>query len=104
MASKSLFDRPRPPRVVTVLGNKLKVKVVPYLEDDCEELLGAFNSELKTIYLVKNCNWKAILLHEILHAILHYSASGEGLSMSKEESIVLSLEHGLVPILNFESV
>lgn len=101
MASKSLFDRCRPPRVVTVLGHKLKVKVVPYLEDDCEELLGAFNSELKTIYLVKSCNWRAVLLHEIMHAILHYSATGEGLSLSKEESIVLSLEHGLSPILAF---
>lgn len=100
MASKSLFDRARPPRVVVVMGNKLKVKVVSYLEDDCEELLGAFNSELKTIYLVKNCEWKSVLLHEIIHAILYYSATAEGLSMSKEESIVLSLEHGLVPILN----
>lgn len=99
MANKSLFDRERPPRVVTVFGHKLSVKLVPYLEDDCEELLGAFNSELKTIYLVKSCNWRAVLLHEIMHAILHYSATAEGLSMSKEESIVLSLEHGLIPIL-----
>lgn len=102
MASKSLFDRPRPPRVVTVLGNKLKVKVVPYLEDDCEALSGAFNSETKTIYLTKDSNWRAVLLHEILHAILHYSGTGEGLSMSKEESIVLSLEFGLTTILALE--
>lgn len=102
MVSKSLFNRDRPPRVVSVLGNKLKIKIVKYLEDDCEELLGAFNSELKTIYLVKSCNWRAVLLHEIIHAILHYSATAEGLSISKEESIVLSLEHGLVPILKFD--
>lgn len=102
MANKSLFDRDRPPRVVNVLGNKLKIRVVKYLEDDCEPLHGAFNSETKTIFLTKDCNWRAVLLHEIIHAILHYSGTGEGLSMSKEESIVLSLEYGLISILNFD--
>ena len=97
MAKPSVFDRKRPPRVVTVLGQKLKVRVVPYLEDSDTELLGAFNSETKTIFLLKGQEWKPILLHEICHAILYFSGSSEGLTATKEESIVLALEHGLSP-------
>ena len=99
MAKRSVFDRPRPPRVVTVLGQKLKVRVMPYLDDDGAELLGAFNSETKTIFILKGQDWRPILLHEIVHAILFFSGASEGLSQSKEESIVLALEHGLTPFI-----
>ena len=95
MAKPSAFNRKRPPRVVTVLGQKLKVKVMPYLDDDGAELLGAFNSETKTIFILKGQDWKPILLHEICHAILYFSGSGEGLTATREEAIVLSLETGL---------
>jgi hypothetical protein len=95
MANKSPFNRPRPPRVVHVCGHKIKVKVVPYLEDSGAELVGAFNGETKTIYLMKGCEWKSVLLHEITHAILFFTGASEGLTITKEESIVLSLEHGL---------
>ena len=44
-------------------------------------------------------NWKQTLLHESIHACLYFSGAGEGLTMSKEESIVLALEHGLWPLL-----
>lgn len=97
MAKPSVFNRARPPRVVTVLGQKLKVRVVPYLEDNEIELLGAFNSETKEIFILKGQDWKPILLHEICHAILFYSGASEGLTYTKEESIVLALEHGLSP-------
>lgn len=100
MAKPFLFDRANPPRSVSVLGHRLKIKTVNYLEDESVELLGAFNAENKTIFLVRGPNWRSVLLHEIIHAILHFSGTGDGLSMSKEESIVLALEHGLVPILN----
>jgi hypothetical protein len=99
VAKLSVFDRPRPPRSVTVLGHKLKVKVVPYLEADGDDLLGAFNSESKTIFLLKGCDWRSVLLHEICHAVLYLSGASEGLTMTKEESIVLALEHGLLPII-----
>jgi len=98
MASKSLFSRKRPPRHISICGQKVTVKFVEYLEDDAEELLGAFNGETKTIYILKNSNWKTTLLHEICHAVLYFTGAGEGLTISKEESIVLALEHGLGPI------
>lgn len=99
MAKQSVFNRARPPRSVNVLGHKLQVRVVPYLEDDAQELLGAFNSETKTIFLLKGCDWRSVLLHEICHAILYFSGASEGLTATKEESIVLALEHGLSPII-----
>lgn len=99
MANKSPFSGKRPPRSVTVCGHKLKVKVVPYLEDDSQELLGAFNGETKTIYLLRGCDWKSVLLHEICHAVLYFTGATEGLTYSKEEGIVLALEHNLGPLL-----
>jgi hypothetical protein len=75
------------------------VKVVAYLEDESEELLGAFNGESKTIYILRGTNWKQTLLHEICHAILYFSGASEGLTISREEQIVLALEHGLMPLL-----
>lgn len=83
---------------MSICGQKVTIKVVAYLEDSEEELLGAFNSETKTIFLLKNANWRQTLLHEICHAILYFSGAGEGLTSTKEESIVLALEHGLMPI------
>lgn len=99
MAKKSVFDLKRPPRIVTVCGHKIKVKVIPYLEDDTQELLGAFNGETKTIFLLKGCDWRSVLLHECCHAILYFSGASAGLTYNKEESIVLALEHGLLPLL-----
>lgn len=99
MASKSPFSGKRPPRSVIVCGHKLKVKVVPYLEDDSQELLGAFNGETKTIYLLRGCDWKSVLLHECCHAVLYFCGASEGLTNTKEENVVLALEHGLGPLL-----
>jgi hypothetical protein len=95
MANKFPFNGKRPPRSITILGHKMKVRVVPYLEADGDDLLGAFNGETKTIYLLKGCDWKSVLFHECIHACLYLSGASEGLSQTKEESIVLALEHGI---------
>lgn len=99
MAKQSLFSRKRPPRVVTILGHKIKVRIKAYLEDDGIELYGAFDYNSKTIWLMKGCDWRSVLLHECTHAILALSGSGEGLTQAKEESIVVSIEHALAPLL-----
>jgi hypothetical protein len=92
-------ERKHPPRVVAVLGHKIKVRVCKYLEADGTDLLGAFNAEDKTIFLLKGCDWRSVLFHEITHAVLYLSGAGEGLSYSKEETIVMSIEHGLFPFV-----
>ena len=100
MEKLSVFHRKHPHRSVNVLGHRIRVRVVNDVEDDdTTELLGAFDSENETIYLLRDPKWRQVLLHEIIHAILHYSGHNEGLSIKKEESIVLALEHGLQPIL-----
>jgi hypothetical protein len=99
MAKCSVFNRSRPPRVVYICGHRIKVKVVPYLEDAGAELIGAFNGETKTIFLMKGCEWKSVLLHEITHAILFFTGASEGLTMTREEQIVLAIEHNLSSII-----
>jgi len=100
MARCSVFDRKRPPRVINVLGHKIKVRIRKHLV--CEEgdrLLGAFVYDTKTIFLERGCDWRTVLLHEVIHAILKLSGTSAGLSHDKEESIVEALEHGLSPIV-----
>ena len=97
----SPFDKSRkhPPRVVTVLGHKIKIRVIKNLIDDGDDLLGAFNSENMTIFLLKRPNWHHVLFHELLHASIYLSGAGEGMSINKEESIVLALEHAIFPLI-----
>jgi hypothetical protein len=99
MVKRLVFERERPPRVISICGQKVKIRVVAYLEDSNQELLGAFNAETKTIFLLRGANWRQTLLHEICHAVLYFSGASEGLTETKEESIVLALEHGLAPIV-----
>lgn len=94
-----LFNRKHPPKSVTLLGYTIAVRVVPYLESDGHDLLGAFNAETKTIFLLKGCDWKAVLFHELLHAAICFTASCEGMSYTAEERIVLSLESAIAPLL-----
>ena len=97
----SPFDiaRKHPPRVVVVLGHKIKIRTVEYLEDEGTDLLGAFNAETLTIFLLKCPQWRSVLFHEITHCALYLSGASEGLSNSREEAIVLALEHALYPLI-----
>ncbi|MGA0852315.1 MAG: hypothetical protein ACO3QQ_03025 [Candidatus Nanopelagicaceae bacterium] len=99
---KSIFNRKRPPRVVTILGHKIKVRIIPYLEDNGEELYGAWNYDEKTIYLQKGCDWRSVLLHELIHTVFSLSGCGEGLPMAREENIAVALEHALLPLIKSE--
>lgn len=96
---KGLFSRKRPPRIVTILGVKLKVKVVEKLVDGSTDLLGAYNHDTKTIYLLKHPDWPSCLFHELAHAALAITGAGEGLTLAKEESICIALESAFVPLL-----
>jgi hypothetical protein len=99
MANKSPFNRPRPPRVVYVCGHKIKVKVVPHLvDDDDNELAGAYNGDTKTIFIVKGDDWRTNLWHEILHCCWHLTGAGEGLTMAQEERLTVAAENALGPL------
>ena len=94
-----LFDRKHPPKSVTLLGYKIQIKVVAYLEDEGEDLLGAWNHDNKTIFLLRGCDWKSVLLHELMHAGISLTGACAGISMTSEERIVLALEHAIAPLL-----
>lgn len=99
MAKQSLFSRKRPPRVVMVCGHKIKVKTVDKLVDGSTDLLGAYNGDTKTIYLLKHPDWKSCLFHELIHCALHLTGASEGLTMTKEEAICTGLENALFHLL-----
>lgn len=99
MAKRFPFEGDKPPRVVYILGNRVKVKVAENLHDSGNDLVGAFNADSRTIFLERGCDWRGVLLHEICHAILYFSGASEGIGYSVEERIVLALEHGLSQIL-----
>lgn len=99
MAKSSPFNRPRPPRVVYICGHRIKIKTVEKLVDGSDELAGAYNGDTKTIYLLKHEEWASTLLHEIIHCALHLTGSGEGLSLSKEETITVAIENALFPLI-----
>ena len=96
----NIFQRPRPPRVIHLMGHKIKVKLVEELVDDDHDFLhGAYDGDKKTIFLSKQSEWRSTLLHEILHCVFHLSGASEGLTMTKEEQLVLAAEFGLGPLL-----
>lgn len=95
MARRSPFSGDKPPRSVTVCGQRLKISYVKRINHDGIELAGLFCSETFSIKLARGPNWPSVLLHEIIHACLHFSGAREGLELDKEESIVLALEYGL---------
>jgi len=95
MAKRYLHSMKRPPRSVMVCGHRIKIKVVDELFDGSLDLYGAYNGDTKTIFLVKHHDWKSTLLHEMIHCVLHLTGAGEGIAMSKEEAICISLENAL---------
>lgn len=100
MANLSVFDRERPPRSMMILGHKIKIRIRKHLVDEeGDRLYGAFVYESKMIFLERGCDWKTVLLHEVIHAIVKLSGASAGLDHDKEESIVEALEHGLSPII-----
>jgi hypothetical protein len=98
MSVVNVFRRKRIPRSITILGHKIAIKVVEHLDDEGQALIGAFNAETKTIFLEKGCD-PSVLFHESCHAAIYLSGQSEGLSGSKEEALVLALEHALFPLI-----
>lgn len=95
-----LFDRPRPPRSLVIMGKRIKVHVRDYLEDsDGDELAGYWCPKTEKIFLSRGHEWRTTLLHEVMHSILTLSGASAGLHNDVEEIIISALEEGLFPIL-----
>lgn len=74
---------------------------IPIIIKDIKDNHGEYSSDNKTITIdeAAEVNTTATLLHEILHAILDISGTGELLKLKEEEAIVKSIENGLVPLI-----
>jgi Zn-dependent peptidase ImmA (M78 family) len=101
LAFRSIFNRPNPPRVATILHRKVKVRVVSLLCDNEEgDLLGAWDANTGTIFLVKSDpNWRFTLLHEVCHAVLSISGANQFMTRKTEEQIVMAMENCLGPLV-----
>lgn len=98
---ENIFKRKSPPKKIMLLGQEISVHYVPYLEmaNDCE-ILGAWNMNTRSIYLSKRAtDWRYVLLHEIIHAILALSGVDNCLKYANEEQIVQAIEIGLTPLI-----
>lgn len=97
----NIFKRKNPPKKIMLLGQEIKIFYVPYLEmeNDCE-LLGAWNMNTRSIYISKrSSDWRYVLLHEIIHAILALSGVDNCFKYVIEEQICQAIEVGLTPLL-----
>jgi Zn-dependent peptidase ImmA (M78 family) len=92
---------------IYVLGHKMRIKRKPRLfSEEGAELCGYCDFEKREIWISMNekVDQNATLLHEVLHAILHYSGQGSVMEMKDEETLVTALEHGLQPLLGILAV
>jgi Zn-dependent peptidase ImmA (M78 family) len=97
----NIFKSKNPPKKIQILGQEISVHYVPYLEmeNDCE-LLGAWNMNTRSIYISKrSSDWRYVLMHELIHAILALSGIDNSLKFVIEEQICQSIEIGLTPII-----
>jgi hypothetical protein len=85
------------PRSVVVCGHTVTIKWHKPKEGQTVENWGIFHPDRNVIDLVDWPEWERILLHEVCHAVLHYSGHSNGLK--NEEAIVTALEYGLSPLL-----
>ena len=79
---------------VRVFGRELKVKIVDSLEDGD---FGQYIESEQTIKIAKKCFKrkgfaKAVLVHEMVHAILGIGGLAQILSDTQEEAICVALE------------
>lgn len=88
------------PNSVNVLGYEIRVIACDKLfHADGSELMGQYNSDSRTIEIVRHANWRSVLLHEIFHMILDFTGANTGLSEEGEERIVVALQNGLYPLV-----
>lgn len=96
MAKRLKPKKQRRPRVVSILGVKVKVRYISKeLHDDSDQLHGAFNADTMEIFISTKSDVSSVLLHEVCHALLYISGCSQRLSEKDEEAIVTAMEYGL---------
>ncbi len=93
------MSRRKKPSKINVLGTELTIKFAKESEDGT---LGAFHADAYLMYLLNQPMWEKTLLHEVLHAIIHYSGWGSKMDDKDEEGLVRALETGLWPLIKLK--
>lgn len=96
------------PKKIMILGVEFIVKYLPASRMDGD--LGSADVQARTIKILEtqdDANAASTLLHEVIHVILYMSGQGELLGMTgdkdtREESLVLALEHGLFSLVELK--
>jgi Zn-dependent peptidase ImmA (M78 family) len=88
------------PKNLLICGRKVKIVVTHNLQESGQVVHGYFDASEHMIALRSDKSevMRDTLLHEILHAILHYSGHSH-LVGSGEEGLVVAIENGLAPLL-----
>jgi hypothetical protein len=88
------------PKHLTICGRKVKIVVSQNLQESGQIVHGYFDASEHKIALRSDKSevMRDTLLHEVLHAILHYSGHSHLVGVG-EEGLVVALENGLSPLL-----
>ncbi len=104
-----MSSKPTTKRTIPIMGQKYSIEYHANIKtDDKDEVYGDTDKGRKRIRidLANNrglADLKSTLLHECLHAILAQSGIDNMLTDEVEEAIVVALEHGLSPLVEFKS-
>lgn len=92
-------------RTVTVLGQE--IRLIYNDENLKKDELGLFDSTSMAICvregLYGHPMHDAVVLHEIIHAIMHISGCGQMFPEGVEEAACLAIEYGLRPFFRLQS-
>lgn len=87
------------PKSIVVCGHDVTIAYHKPKKGETVENWGLFHPDRDHIDLINWEGWDRVLLHECVHAILHYSGHNNGLK--NEEAIVTALEYGLYGLVRF---
>lgn len=102
-----MSTQPKVKKSVPVMGQKYSIEYYDNIKtDDKEDVYGDTDKGKKRIRIDLSNNKsqslvRSTLLHEVLHAILSQSGLDNLLTDEVEEAIVVAIEHGLFPLVEF---
>lgn len=100
MAKLSVFNRPKIPRKIKILGTEVKVRIHEEIVSGGYECFGLFVPDKMEILLLRDQpNIWQTFLHECCHAAWQISGASEGLGYSREEQLVVALTSALFPLI-----
>lgn len=87
------------PDSISICGHNVTISFHKPKENETIENWGTFDPTTNHIMLIDYEGWRRVLLHEITHAIFHYTGISALFKNEEiEEAVVTAIEYGLYPI------